>query len=170
MRTLVRLFCAVHDLITQCAACLAAAGLATIVLAYVYEVTTRYLFDAPTAWVSDFVSYALCACVFLALPRVTKDKGHVAVTVLVDALPRALAGYIHTFLSIVGFACLAFAGYISLLENIRQFTKGIETLAIVPIPQWWVSSFITIGLALGAPYLLRYAKLSHPTSAPETAR
>ena len=147
--------------VTDFAAILAAIGLALIVCSYVYEVITRYVFDSPTAWASDFVSYALCATVFLALPRVTKDKAHVAVTILVDIAPEKLADIVHVFVSVIGFLCLSLAAWISLQENIRQFTRNIETLAIVPIPQWWVSAFITFGFAVSALYMLLYISPKH---------
>jgi len=150
--------CAIHDKLTTIAAALAAIGLILIVTFYVYEVVTRYIFDSPTAWVSDFVSYLLCISVFLALPKVTRDRGHVAVTILVDILPIRIAGAIHTIISLIGFLCLGFAAWISLGENLRQFSKNIETLAIVSVPQWWVSSFITFGLAFSAIYMLRFAR------------
>lgn len=154
---LIRLLAAGHDLLTQLAAILAAAGLISIVGSYVYEVVTRYFFNAPTAWASDYVSYALAASVFLALPKVTKDRGHVAVTILVDIIPARAAGIVHTIISLIGFLCLSLAAWISFQENLRQYTRDIETLAIVPIPVWWVSSFITFGLFLSAFYMLRYA-------------
>lgn len=156
--------CTLHDWLTKAAAFLAAIGLICIVAFYVYEVVTRYMFNAPTAWVSDFVSYFLCASVFLALPKVTKDKGHVAVTILVDIMPARLKGYFHTAINLIGFACLGFAAIISLQENLRQYSRNIETLAIIPIPQWWVSVFITFGLALSSLYMLRNA----PASARDT--
>lgn len=164
MRNILGKLTALHDALTQAAATLAAIGLICIVTFYVYEVITRYMFNAPTAWVSDFVSYALCASIFLALPKVTKDKAHVAVTILVDIIPKQIAGYVHTIISLIGFACLAFAAYVSLQENLRQYSKNIETLAIIPIPQWWVSSFITFGLALSSLYMLRYAPAAHRQS------
>lgn len=147
----------IHDGLTDVAARLAGVGLICIVTFYVFEVITRYFFDSPTSWVSDFVSYALCASVFLALPKVTQARGHVAVTVLVDILPARIAGYVHTFISLVGFACLSFAAVVSLQENIRQYSKGIETLATVPVAQWWISGFITFGLAMSAVHMLRNA-------------
>lgn len=164
MRPILDQLNAVLDWVTQLAAVLAAVGLSMIVVSYVYEVVTRYFFNSPTAWVSDFVTYALCASVFLAFPKVTKDRGHVAVTILVDVMPKGIAGWTHTLVSLIGFLSLAFAAYISLQENIRQYTKNIETLAIIPIPQWWVSSFITLGLALSSLYMLRYAAPSNRVS------
>lgn len=157
------------DGVTSVAAILAAAGLAAIVGSYVYEVVTRYVFGSPTAWASDFVSYALCATVFLALPRVTRDKGHVAVTILVDIVPARIADVAHVAVSLLGFVCLMFAAWISLQENIRQFTKGIETLAILPIPQWWVSSFITFGLAFSALHMMRDVSPRNRIRQPATA-
>ena len=156
MNAILTRLCVIHDAVTWIASVLAAIGLILIAVFYVYEVVTRYVFDSPTAWVSDFVSYALCASVFLALPKVTQDKGHIAVTILVDQLPARVSGYIHATISLIGFACLAFATYVSLQENLRQYSKNIETLAIVSIPLWWVSSFITFGLALSALYMIRY--------------
>ncbi len=151
---------AIHDRLTQLAAALAAIGLICIVASYAYEVVTRYFFNAPTAWVSDFVSYALCASIFLALPKVTKDRGHVAVTILVDVMPARISDVVHSCINLVGFASLGFAAWVSLQENIRQYAKNIETLAIVPVPQWWISSFITFGLALSALYFLRQVPAS----------
>ena len=142
MNSFVNVTAKLLNIITNTAAVLAAIGLSMIVCSYVYEVITRYVFNLPTAWASDFVSYGLCATVFLALPKVTKDKAHVAI-------------------SLLGFFVLALSAWISLQENIRQFTRGIETLAIVPIPQWWVSSFITFGFAVSAGYLLLYVSPSH---------
>lgn len=151
----------VQDSITKVAATLAAIGLGSIVTAYVYEVVTRYFFNSPTAWVSDYVSYALAASIFLALPKVTQDKQHVAVTILVDIMPSKWANIIYTIISLIGFVCLIFAAYVSALENWRQYSKGIETLASIPIPQWWVSIFITFGLLLSSLYLLRQANPVH---------
>ncbi len=152
---------AAHDLITTAAAALAAIGLGLIVFSYVFEVFTRYILNAPTSWVSDFVSYALSASVFLALPKVTRDRGHVAVTILVDIMPDRVAALAHRAVSLIGFACLGFAAWISFEENIRQYTRNIETLAINPIPVWWVSSFITFGLAMSAIHMLRHIPSSH---------
>jgi len=159
MKSVLNMLCALHDRVSSAAAALAAIGLILIVSFYVYEVITRYLFDSPTSWVSDFVSYLLCISVFLALPKVTRDRGHVAVTILVDILPDKVAGVIHSMISLIGFLCLGFAAWISYGENLRQFAKNIETLAIVAVPQWWISGFITFGLAFSAFYMLR---LAHP--------
>lgn len=164
MKRLATLLAKSIDLLTQVSTLLAAAGLAMIVGSYVFEVVMRYFFASPTSWASDFVSYALCAIVFLALPQVTRDKSHVAVTIIVDVMPKHAANAAHVGVSLLGFACLVFSAWVSLKENIRQYTRGITTLAIDPIPLWWVSSFITFGLILSACYFLLYLSPKHRVS------
>lgn len=170
MSAIVAIIARLVDALTFAASALAASGLAMIVFSYIYEVASRYVFQSPTAWASDFVAYALCASAFLALPRVTKDKAHVAVTILVDIAPKSIANVTHIIVSILGFLCLSFAACVSFQENVRQYTRDIHTLAIVPIPQWWVSSFITFGLSLSAVYLLLYLSPKHRVGGFEVSR
>lgn len=158
MNPLLRSLLALHDGLTRAAAILSAIGLIAIVALYVLEVVTRYFFNSPTSWGNDFVTYALATSTCLALPAVTRDKGHVAVTILVDSLRTRPAAILHVAINVCGFLGLGLAAWISLQENLRQFHKGITTLAIVPVPQWWISSFITFGLALSAIYMLRHAR------------
>lgn len=164
MKRVVQLLLRGHDYLTILGGAIAAIGLASIVGSYVYEVIARYIFSSPTAWASDYVSYALCATVFLALPQVTKNKAHVAVTIVVDVAPASIAGVVHVLVSLLGFFCLSLSAWVSLQENVRQYTRDIHTLAIVPIPQWWVSSFITFGLAVSAVYFIRYVSPKHRAS------
>jgi len=103
--------CRIHDYLTRLSAILAAIGLISIVVFYVYEVITRYVFDSPTAWVSDFVSYTLCISVFLALPKVTQDRAHVAVTILVGVYfiigPAGFPMFANSILDTVSITSLA---------------------------------------------------------------
>ena len=65
---------ALHDALTQ--ATFAAAALCTVAIAvcYCYEVVARYFFNAPTEWATPFVTYGLCAMIFLALPQLTRGN------------------------------------------------------------------------------------------------
>jgi len=146
-----------HDALTQAAFGLACAALLVLLGAYLFEVTARYAFNAPTRWSSDLVQYALCATVALALPAVTRDSGHVAITALLDKLspPRqALAaraiqalGFLVTAATAAGFAQIA----------ATQAAQGIETVAAFAIPKWWLSAMVTFGFAGASLHLLRQA-------------
>ena len=103
MKLFVEKLARLHDFLTTVSAVLAAIGLIFIVSSYVFEVVSRYFFNSPTAWVSDFVSYTLAASMFLALPKVTQQKGHVAVTIVIDVLPSKASAAIRAAINIVGF-------------------------------------------------------------------
>lgn len=155
MKSLLNGLTKLHDTVTNLSAILAVVALSLIVSAYLFEVFTRYFLNAPTSWGSDFVSYALSASIFLALPKVTRDRGHVAVTILVDSMPHRLANAVHVGVHLVGFLCIGFTAWVSFQENLRQSARGIMTLAMNPIPVWWVSSFMTFGLLVSAFHMLR---------------
>lgn len=132
-------------------------ALAAIVMAYSFEVVSRYVFNAPTWWSAELVSYLLCVLVFTMMPHVTATGGQIAVTVVLDLLPpprRRLAMRI-----IYGLGCVACAAmaYFASGETARQIARSIQMMAAYPIPKWWVSIWIGIGFALSAVEFLRLA-------------
>ena len=56
----------------------------------VMEVVLSYA-GSPTSWANDFVGYGLAFSLFFAFPEVTRVKGHVAITFLMDNLPNRLS-------------------------------------------------------------------------------
>lgn len=126
---------------------LACVALLLMLFGYVAEVVLRYFFNAPTRWSSDLVSYSLLLCVAFALPAVTRDGGHVAITSLVESLAasrqqaafRALA-----WLSAV--ACVAATALLA-SQGLAQWRGGIDTVAALAIPKWWLSAVIALGFA-----------------------
>lgn len=151
-----RILLTLHDGATRVGYLGGVAALALVTASYVFEVAARYFFNAPTTWASDLVGYSLCAGVFLMLPYVTATRGHVAVTLVIDAVPSRFAALLHAVINILGFAFCLFAAWISYSENVRQITRGVLTLGNDPIPKWWVSIFITFGLLAAAFHFLRH--------------
>lgn len=124
---------------------------------YAFEVVARYLFDAPTTWSGETVQYALAVLIFGALPDVTRRAGHVAIDIVPEALPvraRASLGQIN---NIVAMLATGIAAWIVAGESLRQFEKGLMTNAANPIPRWWITAIIAIGLASAAVHFLRHA-------------
>ncbi len=159
-RTLGRALAGAHDRLTEAGLRLAMAGLAAIVAAYVFEVVSRYAFDAPTRWSADLVSYLLLFATFMAMPAVTRDGGHVAVTVLAERLPDGgRRGLERVIAAAAAAICLALA-LLSADETARQFQRGVRMMAAWPVPKGWVSVWIVYGFASSA---LHFARLAlHP--------
>lgn len=151
LRTLMR----VHDGLTRLGFHLSKLCLGIIVFAYCYEVFARYFFGAPTWWSSEAVQYSLCIGCFLMMPYVTKEKGHVAVTVLLEMLEARKARIVYWLIYLVAFLVCAAATWISFDENIRQIVKDVHLMKVKPIPKIYISAWITYGFASSALYFLR---------------
>jgi TRAP-type C4-dicarboxylate transport system permease small subunit len=144
-----------HDRLAECAFFLACVALLALLGAYLSEVTARYFFNAPTRWASDIVGYALSWATSLALPLVTREGGHVAITSVIEKLsPQRL----HETTRLIAWAsAVTLLGTAVLFIRIAvdQHAQGIETVAAVAIPKWWLTSAAAYGIADSGLHLLR---------------
>lgn len=143
-----------HDWLTDIGYILAALALAAMGVIYCAEVTLRYFLNAPTTWATETLSHLMLVAVFLALPHATRAGAHVAVTLIADLRPR-WARPVGIILNLVGALVCLFVAWLSYGENLRQYTQNIETLGNVPLPKWWISSWITFGFASAALWFFR---------------
>lgn len=134
---------------------LAGAALAAMVATTAVEVVLRYLFDAPTHWAADSVGYLLALAVALALPEVTRQRGHVAISFLSE---RAREGsWAKRGLSLAaGLVVLATAWIVS-EEAARQGARGVLTQGAAPIPKAWITWTLVVGLGLSGLLFLKAA-------------
>lgn len=98
------------DSLSVATAILAGALLALGVLSVVHMVFVRYMMGESTVWQTEFTTFAISASMLLGAPYVLKTGGHVAVTVLPDALTGLPKRLMRIAASSVGLAfCLALA-------------------------------------------------------------
>ena len=155
MRTVLSHSGKAHDLLTDAAYVIGVLMLGAILLMFCYEITARYFFRAPTQWISDFTGYALLFSTLLLAPRITRDRGHIAITFLRDALPDRHKGLMDGLLFLLAAGACFWAGWYALEEAMRQFDRGTRTLAVVSVPRWWFSAVIAYGLLNSGIYFLR---------------
>ncbi|MEL7397076.1 MAG: TRAP transporter small permease [Pseudomonadota bacterium] len=135
---------------------LAGAALLLAVALYAFEVVARYLFDAPTTWSGEVVQYALAILIFCALPDVTRRSAHVAIDIVPESLPENARIIVARMNSLVAALATGIAAWIVAGESLRQFEKGLMTNAANPVPRWWITAFIALGLASAALHFLRH--------------
>lgn len=146
-----------HDRLTSATFVLAQFCLFVIVFAYSYETVSRYFFSAPTWWSNEIVPYALCAATFLALPKVTRDGGHIAITFVLESLsPRGLR-VANTLIALLSAAVCLLVAWICLQANIQQFVREEMLVRVKPIPKIWVSVWLTYGFFSAGLHFLRLA-------------
>lgn len=135
---------------------LAGAALLLAAALYAFEVVARYLFDAPTTWSGEAVQYALAVLIFCALPDVTRRSAHVAIDIVPEALPENARDILGRINALVAALATGLAAWIVAGESLRQFEKGLMTNAANPIPRWWITAFIALGLASASLHFLRH--------------
>ena len=119
-------------------------GLACIT---VMEVILRYA-GSPTSWANDFVGYGLAFSLFFAFPEVTRVKGHVAITFLMDNLPNRLS--LVRVMNFVAFLVVAVTVYVAVQVFFVQLSTGVQTVSATPIPKSWLNAGLIIGLSVAA--------------------
>lgn len=132
------------------AAYLAQAILVLLVLAMMYEVVARYLFNAPTIWAFD-VSYMLTGVMFiLGTAWTTKEDGHVRIDFLVQRLPKKRAslldGLIYVLLLTPLLGALTWSAW---RKTLRAIAVGEVEAVSVWAPQMWPFFLaLAVGLTL----------------------
>jgi C4-dicarboxylate transporter, DctQ subunit len=144
-----------HDRLGRAAFVLACIALVVLLLAYVVEVIARYGFGAPTRWSSDLVQYALCVCMALALPVVTREGGHVAITSLLERVSPANQAIAARAIAAIAAATLIYAGFLCAQVALTQAREGIETVAAFAIPKSWLTALVAYGFIDSALHLVR---------------
>jgi C4-dicarboxylate transporter, DctQ subunit len=150
-------FFAAHDGFSKLAFRIACLALVVLLGAYLVEVVARYGFNAPTRWTSDLVQYMLCVSTSLALPWVTREGGHVAITSFLEKMSAARQAFAARCIQGLGALTLSSVAIVFVLVGWDQFRQGIETVAAFAIPKWWLSGLVVLGSSSAALHLLRQA-------------
>lgn len=145
----------IHDRTSRGLFLLAGAALVTALALHVFEVVARYFFGAPTTWSEEAVQYALSVVIFGALPEITRRNGHIAIDVVPEMLTGASARWLGRFNVAIAAAACAISAWIAASEAQIQFEQGLLTNAANPIPRWWITTFIAVGLCSAAIHFLR---------------
>ena len=86
------------DAISASAGFVAAIALAVMTVIVGYEVVSRFVFNAPTTWVTEISTYIFVAIVFLGLAEAQRANAHIKVDLLVDRLSKQT----RHFLELIG--------------------------------------------------------------------
>lgn len=136
------------DTLSNAAAFLAGVLLALGVLSVVQMVFVRYVLGQSTVWQTEFTTYAITASMLLGAPYVLKTGGHVAVTVLPEALHGLPRRIMQMAASLVGLAfCLALT-YGCWYYLYEAYSAGWDTGTVWNPPLWPAILPVTLGATL----------------------
>lgn len=145
-----------HDATSRALFVIAGAALVTATSLYLFEVTARYVLNAPTTWSNEVVRYCLAVMMFGALPEVTRRLSHIAIDIVPTSLPPQFARPLTRLNALLAAGACGSAAWIAGQEAMKQFARGLMTNAAHPIPRWWITALIAFGFASAALHFVRH--------------
>lgn len=100
-----------------------------VVLTFV-DVFARYLFAAPIRGSLEIIEFAMALAIFAALPLVTRDRGHVTVTLVDGAVPRAWRPLHRALCDTIGAAALALLSWRLAAQALDDVQAGTQTIVL----------------------------------------
>ena len=113
-----------------------------------YEVTARYVFNAPTIWAAEISQLVLIWGVFLAPARILRRRQNIRIDFLYDRVSAAWRSRadVLSLLIILAFSAVViwYGGWIAWDSFVRSRSTG----SMLNIPNWWSESAVPFGFAV----------------------
>ena len=114
-----------------------------------YEITLRYVFNAPTLWAHEFVIIICAVSYLMSGGYVTKERAHVRITALFEILPRRIQRLLDGFAVLIGLVCVSLLVYASWDQSLMAIEVWEKTGSAWDPPLYGiVKPAITIGAVL----------------------
>jgi tripartite ATP-independent transporter DctM subunit len=133
----------------------AATALAIMTLIVCYEVISRFVFNAPTSWVTEISTYLFVALVFLGLAEAQRTGAHVRVEVLVDRLGEPARRFLELAGLWLGLFFIVVSAWQMARFTFQEYVHDARDWGLLGTPQWMPQVPVTIGYILFAAALLR---------------
>lgn len=136
------------DRLSRITAYLACAMFVAGVLVICQMVFTRYVLGMSTSWQTEFTVFSVTGAMLMGSPYVLMTGGHVAITILPDALGGIARKAMRLVASLVGLAfcgALAYASWIYVFEALHG---GWTTGSVWNPPLWPALAPMAVGTTL----------------------
>jgi C4-dicarboxylate transporter DctQ subunit len=117
------------------------------VIVSLYGVFTRYVLNAPEAWITEIFEFLLTWSIFIGFGLALKDNRHIQVELLFDILPKSLKRVVATISNLIGGLYSIYLAYSSIELITLTKEQGIKTID-VGIPLWITYLVLPIGMGL----------------------
>lgn len=114
----------------------------------VLEVLSTYFFNYSLLWVNEISEYILLYIPFLGGAWLLRLNGHVKVDILEQFFPQRLQKFLDIVICLIGILISAILIWYGWLNTIDNYTRGVNSLTLLEIPQVYVVMIIPIGSIL----------------------
>jgi TRAP-type C4-dicarboxylate transport system permease small subunit len=140
-----KLFVRLHEIVAQVLFFTGASAITAITAIYCFEIVARYFFHAPTGWANDAARFLFSIGIFMCLPQITRDKSHIAVTLVFGMVSKVTAKRLNYVLAIIAALICLVAAAMTAQETLRQFYSNIITNSSIIVPKYWVTFWMPYG-------------------------
>jgi len=113
------------------------------------DVMGRYLFSTPVSGAFEVTELMLATVIFLGLPLITAEDGHIAVDILDSSLSKRVRAVQHWLIAVIN--VLAFSIFSWMLwKHAFKVLRYEDTTAVLQIPYAWLAFLIAISTSLAA--------------------
>jgi len=117
------------------------------------DVAGRYLFDAPLKGAFELTELMLAAVIFLGLPLITAENGHIAVDLLDSVTPLWLRRLQRRLIGLVNLLAFGVFAWV-LWDKAFKVLRYEDTTAVLQIPYAWLCFLMAAAVTLSALALL----------------
>ncbi len=146
--------------LTWLAEVLAEIGLAGLLLIVFHEVIVRYVFDSPTLHSVELSEYLLILVAFMAIGWVLKEDRHVAVTFVIDLLPKKMRLGLNVLTSLLTMAFLGILVWKGGKTALTAYSGDYHSSSLLNFPMWIPYALIPLGaLIMSLQYIVKIGEL-----------
>ena len=113
-----------------------------------WEVSARYVFNAPTVWAAELSQLAMAAGVFFALGDLQRRRRHISVHLLREKLSPRGRSIADAFALLVVAAFSAAVVFYGAKIAWGSFSSGSTSGTILNLPKWWGEAAMPVGFFL----------------------
>lgn len=154
------------DRISDAAGWIAALALVVMTGIVVFEVVSRYVFNAPTSWVTEIGTYLFVAIVFLGLAAAQRANAHIQVEILVDSVSADWRRRLELATHWLALLFIVFCAWHTARFTFLDYVHGARDWGLLSTPQWLPQLPMTLGLVLFAAALLSEIHRLRPPAGP----
>ena len=138
------------DLASAAAGALSSVALIAIVFSTCFEVVSRYVFNEPTVWATEYSTYLLLGMTFVGLAYAQKQGSHIRVELLIGYLTPPTRHQLEILTHWLGLFFVVFATWQMMSFNYQEYVNDTRNWGLLATPQWIPELAVSLGYGLFA--------------------
>ncbi|WP_312813148.1 TRAP transporter small permease [Sedimentibacter sp.] len=136
----------VIDICIEALSAIAALSLAFLLIGICYSTFSRVAFNKPLSNLVEYSTYSLLYVTFLGAPQILKNKGHINLDIVTNALPSKVNNILSLCIDVVGAIICACIFYFGLLVVTDNYNFSIKVMDSMGTPMWLLTIVIPVGM------------------------